>query len=1147
MVVLKVDRAILTAVDFLDENTKVSMYEFEINEVVQHALGVYSQTQFLFELGHKTSLNMLQADTQEWSLAQIYSLIQDSELNVHPVNVHRVGQNWKQIKQNFKAHVLQRESFIKLQLQRDLSEKRSKDQAIMKSASVAVDAVQIIPVLTLDHCGLFCGTESSEARTTGNQRRLLQADAEFVTVCGKYGDAERVNVDIKVKTQDSTTVFTSHDVTLIDVSNNTIQKWDVLGLSQWVLGQPGYGCSDTCSSAPAQDGVVTNARFTCVESFPFLSSYYANQIIRQITGQSCLNACSSSSCDNLHWTPALFDDPASFQCMHMTSYSFSTCSHAQPGWRRLCPCGLPAFCPVNHYYDQSNPTLCVSCPSGKYTESIIGESNIGIESCSCDVGYEERLIDGEVKCEKCSPGTTKLIKGSSSCVSCESGKFALQDGSVDENECIQRDACQPGQYRITPTQCSSCVAGKFSNVLDATECSTCPSGKIAPNPGTQTCSACTAGFYSSLDKTQCISCGGTGITSSPGSDSESDCVCEAGYEPRDGVSNICQACSSGEYKSSTGNVACLSCSYAQCTGGNYLAGCGSTNAGSCTSCPNGKIKANVNDCSACDPGKKEVGHVTCENCEAGTFSGYQASVCSDCGTGTYSLAGANACTNCPAGKYSTILAAPSEASCTACNTNSYSSAGATVCTSCSVAEASCTGSTSGGLIGNYLTGCGGSSAGTCQSCGVCAQNQYKNDCSGSSPGTCQLCGSGKYSDGRYTSCFSCAAGKYRTSSMNSCTQCEFGKIQPATGQSSCNTCTETYHTNNADYTACVWPCQLGYYLVKTATQHSCSACSAGSYGTADIASQAQCTQCATGTYTTSTGSSSASDCVACQAGKYLASGTSQCSSCPAGTYSANAGATVCTTCGVGNYSTTSDSTVCSICPEGKFANTSRTTCHQCEEGTASPGGTDSCTICPAGKVAYPYFIWRECYDCGVGSYSHEKSVMCLNCPAGKYGPSVSNAACTDCAANHKSGEWFSSCRSCSRGEVFYVKGTTNTNGMPQGSKWNRCTSCSNYCSTSVGHDALANTYYWEISPQYYTTMHYFYRNCYSTPFPATRWTMSSSTTGSHVGWAHWGDPVNRADPATDAFLTELNNYWSGSDIRDECKDRKIYNCIGSSC
>ena len=1145
VVVLKVDRAILTAVDFLDENTKVFMYEFEINEVVQHALGVYSQTQFLFELGHKTSLKMLQADTQEWSLAQKYSLIQDSELNVHPVNVHSVSQNWKQIKQNFNAHVLQRESFIKLQLQRDLSEKRSKDQAIMTSASVAVDAVQIIPVLTLSHCGLFCGTESSEARTNGNRRRLLQADAEFVTVCGKYGDAERVNVDIKVKTQDSTTVFTSHDVTLIDVSNNTIQKWDVLGLTQWVLGQPGFGCSDTCSSTHAQDGIVTNARFTCVESFPFLSSYYANQIIRQITGQSCSDACSSWSCDDLHWTPALFDNSGSFQCMHMTPVSFSTCNDAQPGWRRLCPCGLPAFCPVNHYYDQSNPNLCVSCPEGKFTEAIIGESNIGIESCSCDVGYEERLIDGEVKCEQCSPGTTKLIKGSSSCVSCESGKFALQDGSVDENVCIQRDACQPGQYRITPTQCSSCVVGKFSNVLDAMECSTCPSGKIAPNPGTQTCSACTAGFYSSLDKTQCISCGETGITSSPGSDSESSCVCEAGYEPRDGVSNICQACSSGKYKSSTGNVACLSCSYVQCTGGNYLAGCGSTNAGSCTSCLEGKIKVNVNDCSACDPGKKEVGHVTCENCEAGTFSDYQASVCSNCPAGKYSLASANECTNCPAGKYSGILAAPSEASCTACNTDTYSSAGATVCSSCSVAEASCTGSTSGGLIGNYLTGCGGSSAGTCQSCGVCAQNQYKNDCSGSSPGTCQLCGPGKYSDGRYTSCFLCAAGEYKTSSMNSCTQCEFGKIQPATGQSGCNTCTETYHTNNADNTVCVWPCQLGYYLVKTATQHSCSACPAGSYGTADITSQVQCTQCATGTYTTSTGSSSASDCVACQAGKFLPSGTSQCSSCPAGTYSANAGATVCTACGVGNYSTASDSTVCSICPAGKFANASKTICLDCEEGTASSGGTDSCAICPAGKISF--YLRKECRDCGTGMFSYEKTDSCKNCPAGKYGPSSSNSVCTDCAANHKSGEWSSYCRSCSRGEVFYINGATNNDGMPPGHKWNRCTDCSNYCSTSVGHEALANTYYWEISPQYYTTMHYFYRDCYSTPFPSTRWRMSTSTTGGNTGWKFWGDPTNRADPTTDAFLTELNNFWSGSDIRDECKDKKVYDCLGAEC
>ena len=1004
VVVVKVDRAILTAVDFLDENTKVSMYEFEINEVVEHALGVYSQTLVLFELGHKTSLNMLQADTQEWSLAQIYSLIQDSELNVHPVNVHSVSQNWKQIKQNFKAHVLQQESFIKLQLQRDLSEKRSKDQAIMKSASVAVDAVQIIPVLTLDHCGLFCGTESSEARTNGNRRRLLQADAEFVTVCGKYGDAERVNVDIKVKTQESTTVFTSHDVTLIDVSNNTIQKWDVLGLTQWVLGQPGFGCSDTCSSTYAQDGIVTNARFTCVESFPFLSSYYANQIIRQITGQSCSDACSSWSCDNLHWTPALFDNSGSFQCMHMTPVSFSTCNDAQPGWRRLCPCGLPAFCPVNHYYDQSNSNLCVSCPEGKFTEAIIGKSNVGIESCSCDVGYEERVVNGHVICHICSPGTHKDIKGSSSCKSCESGKFALQDGSVDENVCIERDACQPGQYRISETECLSCEAGKFSVVLDANECTYCPGGKIAANTGTQTCSECPAGSYSSPDRTQCISCGpnGYGITSNAGSASESDCVCMAGREPSDTTSNLCVACVAGKYKPAIGNNACLSCSYSGCADGTYLINCDGTLAGSCTSCEAGKISASGDvTCTACAAGKKESGHTTCQDCETGKYSEYQASVCTDCEQGKYTSSTASVqCTDCAAGKKSAAVGASSESTCSACLAHEYSNVGSASCTSCTTEEATCAANGGQHLIGYYLTGCGGATAGTCAHCGNCESNQFKANCGPNDSGSCTECAQGTYSSGIHTSCWDCELGKYRTSSQDECTWCPSGKFASATpiGQSGCQSCASG-KWSTANRQACAWPCELGEYMVSGNGWYNCEACGGGYYGTDGIVSKSKCTSCQSGKVQDQ---EVASTCTSCVAGKYANEVDEPCEDCEVGKYNANADQTICDLCAAGTFLASTGSTTSSDCTS-------------CDAGKISAEGASACTTCSSGKFADGSAT--SCLECTSGSCSAGTETSCANgvksctaCASGKYKSSDGTETCSDCPPAL-------TCPSCSNGET----------------------------------------------------------------------------------------------------------------------------------
>ena len=995
VVVLKVSRAILTAVDFLDENTEVSMYELEINEVVQHALGVYDHTEFLFELGHKTSLNMLQADKQEWSLAQIYSLLQESELNVHPVNEHHVKHDWKQIKQNFKPHVLQQDSFIKLQFYRDLSAKRSKDQAIMQSASVAVDAVQIIPVLTLDHCGLFCGTE---AQNSENRRRLLQTDSDFVTVCGKYGIADRVNVDIKAKTQESFTDFTSHNVTLIDVSENTIQKWDVFGLSQWVLGQPGYSCFDTCSSTPAKDEVVTNARFTCVESFPFLNSYYAHQIIQQITGQSCSNACSSSSCDDLHWTPALFDSSGSFQCMHMTSLSFSTCNDAQPGWRRLCPCGLPAFCPVNYYYDQSNPDLCVSCPSGKYTEAIIGQSNVGIESCSCDVGYEERVVNGQVSCHKCNSGTHKDIKGSSSCKSCESGKFALQDGSVDENVCIERDACQPGQYRISETECLSCEAGKFSGVLDANECSYCPGGKIAASPGTQACSECLAGYYSSPDRTQCVSCGpnGYGITSNAGSASESDCVCIAGREPSDTTSNLCVACVAGKYKPAMGNEACTPCLYSQCHHGTYLDNCGSTVGGTCIQCPVGSVSNSetrltlVNGCLLCEAGKFTDDNINCQNCAAGKFSGRQASVCTDCPQGKYTASTASVqCTDCVAGKKSAAVGASSESTCSACLAHEFSNAGSASCTSCTTEEATCAANGGQHLIGYYLSGCGGTTPGTCAHCGNCESNQFKADCGPNDSGSCTECAQGTYSSGIHTSCWDCELGKYRTSSQDECTWCPAGKFASATpiGQYGCQSCASG-KWSTANRQTCEWPCELGEYMDSGNGWYNCDACGGGYYGTDGIVSKSQCTACETGKVQDQ---EVATTCTSCVAGKYAKDVDEPCEDCEVGKYNANA-----------------DQTTCDLCAAGTFlastGSTSSSDCTSCQTGKISAEGASACTTCSSGK--YADASHSACLDCTVGQVScpagetglcrNGLAEACHSCATGSYKPSAGTQACTSC-------------------------------------------------------------------------------------------------------------------------------------------------------
>ena len=87
--------------------------------------------------------------------------------------------------------------------------------------------------------------------------------------------------------------------------------------------------------------------------------------------------------------------------------------------------------------------------------------------------------------------------------------------------------------------------------------------------------------------------------------------------------------------------------------------------------------------------------------------------------------------NCDDSCYCNAGYAGSGKSCDACNYPYYqSSSGQSSCSSCSCGT------------NKYVTGCGGSSRGTCHDCANCGAGSERIGCGGNSAGSCRNCASG---------------------------------------------------------------------------------------------------------------------------------------------------------------------------------------------------------------------------------------------------------------------------------------------------------------------------------------------------------------------------------------------------------------------
>lgn len=222
-------------------------------------------------------------------------------------------------------------------------------------------------------------------------------------------------------------------------------------------------------------------------------------------------------------------------------------------------------------------------------------------------------------------------------------------------------------------------------------------------------------------------------------------------------------------------------------------------------------------------------------------------------------------------------------------------------------------------------------------------------------------------------------------------------------------------------------CSPGTYS-DTARANSCSNCPAGTWNQLFVSSsKSDCILCDLGKYSTDIGAVSVATCNDCGAGKYLAGKhnnetdhdeETDCKMCPKGYYGESAGLSVCSTCPSGTYQDLDGQmspSSCRDCPKGTFGNQagsySEQLCLMCPTGTWSNktglSDTDSCTTCGAGK--YNQLVGQDeedaCTECpkgkfltdqGLDSGEHDSRDDCLDCAKGMYSALDGSSFCVEC-------------------------------------------------------------------------------------------------------------------------------------------------------
>ena len=330
---------------------------------------------------------------------------------------------------------------------------------------------------------------------------------------------------------------------------------------------------------------------------------------------------------------------------------------------------IPACEAQSPYYYTSGSSVLDSntCPT-----SPCAQCNTGFYRSGCGTDATRTSAGSCIPC----PG----LPGNASWVSWGAYPAGI---SNDSSICSSQWQCNSSFTRSSnaciPGACSATIPNAFviaSSVWPncTTQCKAGYAGDATLNP--TTCTICTPGKYAALGDTVCSSCPAGKYLNASGSTSLSDCVSAV----------------AGQYVNEVGSAV-----YKKCIPGTYSTVNGSTTPANCLVCPLGKYCVE--------------GSASPMNCPAGTFSAEYGSTdlskCQVCPMGKYCAEASTFSTDCPQGTFNNVTGASSALQCRPCSLNTYMDlTGASACFSCALCS----------VAGQYKTGCGGSSAGSCIAC-----------------------------------------------------------------------------------------------------------------------------------------------------------------------------------------------------------------------------------------------------------------------------------------------------------------------------------------------------------------------------------------------------------------------------------------------
>ena len=530
-------------------------------------------------------------------------------------------------------------------------------------------------------------------------------------------------------------------------------------------------------------------------------------------------------------------------------------------------CTVTACTTAGSYCTGGIESRCTTCVGGTF-ESIACSTIRNTVCATCTSGYYCPV--GSTSETPCSVGNY-CPSGSASQSPCPAGYFCPQPWQRIQcnptNYCpagsTSEDWCPAGYYCSTTTTKTQCSAG-YSCPRGSTSQTICPitiaSGSIWVNPGIDcTIRQCNAGYYcpNSTTETAC-----DGFYYCP-TGSTSQTLCPAGYYcTTPSTKTQCPAgsyCSAGSIQPTSCSPITsgylwtnpgINCNSRQCTAGNYCP-IGSTSETPCTSgdycpagsssktqCPAGSYCSTTTTITACSAGYSCPAGSTSQTACAKPVDGQKwANPGVDCTTNTCTVPG-TFCTggvqsfcsgSCGAGNYvSTACTTSSDRVCKTCDAGYYCSDGTN--------RVACTTS------GYYCPAGSTSATGTACATSSCAANMTLSGCGGSSPGTC-VCKSGTVSipPGSVT-CVptpvngKCSVGEYVATWTDGTQYCWSCGITVGSG----------YIWDNAGVTCTTKQCPAGSYCPNSTTQ---TACTSGNYCLAGSISQKTCTAtCSAGTY-----------------------------------------------------------------------------------------------------------------------------------------------------------------------------------------------------------------------------------------------------------------------------------------------------------